>query len=100
MPMRLEIAFYRVEALRFGDRAGLSAGVLTVDRALFGDLADGEPAIGRLTAELAAPGEAVRLVHLLDAVEPRARLDGGPTFPGLLGPPETVGSGRTARLEG
>lgn len=37
---------------------------------------------------------------MLDAVEPRVKIAGGPDFPGLLGRPELVGSGRTHRLDG
>jgi glycine reductase len=48
--------------------------------------------------ELARPGERVRIVHVLDQIEPRLKLQGGPTFPGFLGPPATVGTGRTHRL--
>ncbi len=40
-------------------------------------------------------------MHVLDALEPRLKVSGaGQVFPGLAGPPQTVGAGRTNRLAG
>jgi glycine reductase len=51
--------------------------------------------------EIARPGENVRIVHCLDAIESRIKLAGtGCAFPGWLGGPETVGRGQTVRLAG
>lgn len=48
-----------------------------------------------------APGEATRIVHVLDAVEPRIKVGGDTVaFPGFLGPARTVGAGITRRLGG
>ncbi|MEE9199609.1 MAG: glycine/sarcosine/betaine reductase component B subunit, partial [Dehalococcoidia bacterium] len=48
---------------------------------------------------LVRPGDPTRLINLLDVVEPRYKASGpGNVFPGLLGPPTTVGQGRTHRL--
>ena len=50
--------------------------------------------------ELARPGEAKRIVHVLDTVRPIAKLAGsGQTFPGFEGAAELVGSGQTVRIE-
>jgi glycine reductase len=52
--------------------------------------------------DLARPGDSTRIIHVIDAVEPRWKQApaGAPTFPGFLGPPEITGSGRTNRLDG
>jgi len=101
MPMTLDLATYEVRDVRFGPRTCLRDGVLEIDaqelRALLGE----EPALEDVAIELARPGERVRIVHVLDAIEPRGRVtDPGSDFPGFLGPPLTVGGGRTNRLAG
>ena len=51
--------------------------------------------------ELARPGESTRIIHVLDAVEPRCKAEpASACFPGFLGPPSTVGEGTTHRLAG
>lgn len=48
------------------------------------------------------PGDDVRLVHVLDVVQPIARLNGGKqaVFPGILTPPDEVGMGPILRVNG
>src|SRR5512139_1140416 len=51
--------------------------------------------------DLAFPGDKTRIVRIRGIVEPRVKVSGpGCVFPGVLGPVETVGSGRTHRLSG
>jgi glycine reductase complex component B subunit alpha and beta len=99
--MRLELASFPVREVRFGSRMYLEGGVLEVDRqALLAPL-EHEPAIAWADLALAEPGESVRVVHVLDTLEPRLKVDGpGHVFPGLAGPPHTVGTGKTHRLAG
>src|SRR5258706_101334 len=51
---------------------------------------------------LDAAGEAARIPQITDVVEPRAKSRGGTAgvFPGVLGPVEPAGNGRTDRLRG
>ncbi|MFC1817335.1 glycine/sarcosine/betaine reductase component B subunit, partial [Thermodesulfobacteriota bacterium] len=45
--------------------------------------------------------EKTRIINVRDVVEPRVKVSGpGCVFPGILGPVETVGEGRTHRLSG
>ncbi len=48
------------------------------------------------------PGDDVRLVHVLDVVQPVARMNGGnqAVFPGILTPPGQVGMGPVLRMDG
>ncbi|MPZ68545.1 MAG: hypothetical protein GEU71_03345, partial [Actinobacteria bacterium] len=51
--------------------------------------------------ELVAPGDDVRIVHILDVAEPRVRIsDPGVDFPGIVGPLHPVGTGVTNRMAG
>ncbi len=99
--MRLELASFAVRDVQFGSQMRLEQGVLEIDRrALLAPLL-AEPAVASAEVALARPGEATRIVHVLDALEPRLKVNGpGQVFPGLAGPPHIVGSGRTHRLAG
>jgi glycine reductase complex component B subunit alpha and beta len=59
---------------------------------LLGDVPD----LDGVDVEIVRAGEPVRITHVLDAVEPRIRLDGRPAFP----TEGTAGEGRTNRLRG
>jgi glycine reductase len=75
--------------------------VLTVDVPSVRALALRDPRIGDVRFETAHPGDSVRVLRVLDAIEPLHKPDGGASaFPGFLGPPHTAGSGRTHRLDG
>jgi sarcosine reductase len=59
-------------------------------------LAEAEKMLASVTVTLVEPGSAVRLIHVLDAVEPRVRPDGRAAFP----TDAWAGRGRTNRLDG
>jgi glycine reductase len=99
--MRLELASYRVRDVQLGRRTALANGVLGIDVEEVRRLARQHPAIADVAVDVARPGESVRIVHVMDVVEPRARMSApGTDFPGFLSPPFTVGHGRTHRLAG
>jgi sarcosine reductase len=99
--MRLQLETRRITRLELGDHSQVAGTTLKINRGELLNLLIKDPAIQRVDLAVAHPGEDIRIVHLLDAVEPRFKLDGhSRIFPGLLGPPETVGDGRTNRLEG
>jgi glycine reductase len=99
--MRLEMRSYPVDGVVWGDETRLDGAVLTVDRGELARLADGDPRIASVSVDLVAPGEAARVIHVCDAIEPRVKVAGrGGCYPGVLGPVETVGTGVTHRLDG
>ena len=98
--MRLEIGSFRVTDFRFGAATAIRDGVLSLDRAALAAHLLEDARLSRAGIEIARPGESTRIIHVLDAVEPRVKIAGGPDFPGLLGRPELVGGGRTHRLDG
>jgi glycine reductase len=57
------------------------------------------PAIADVGVAIVRPGERTRITQLSDVIEPRTK-PGGEMFPGLLGPLEPAGFGRTNRLGG
>jgi glycine reductase len=100
--MALELQTFAVRSVTFGPRTALAHGTLTIDREEICRLAaGGGEAIASVDVELVAPGESARIIHVMDAIEPRVKVGGDATiFPGLLGPPRTVGHGVTRRLAG
>ena len=100
-PYRLDLHTIEISEVRFGDATRVDGGTLSMDRdALIGMvLEDGR--IQAAEVEIARPGDDTRIVHCLDAVEPRTKVgDGDVVFPGFLGGMDTVGSGATLRLDG
>jgi hypothetical protein len=75
--------------------ASFPADLLAVDRNRIERLVADEPALAGVEVEVVGPGEAVRITHVLDAVEPRIRPDGRPAFP----TEGRAGIGRTNRLD-
>lgn len=96
--MRLEVGWVHVADLRFGPRTALADHTLTIDREELARLLEPDPAFDRVEVELARPGESCRIVHIVDALEPRYRLE-GTNFPGALGPMGLVGEGHTRALK-
>ncbi|MFI5341183.1 MAG: glycine/sarcosine/betaine reductase component B subunit [Candidatus Methylomirabilales bacterium] len=98
--MNLEICSFAVRDVEFGARTALGGGILSVDRrALIAHLLE-DPILAEVNVEIARPGDSTRIIHILESVEPRIKVSGARDFPGLLNPPDLVGSGRTHRLEG
>lgn len=91
---------HEVRELELGERTTYSAGRLTVGEDAARDLLR-DPALGEVRLACASPGDSVRIVGVLDAVQPCTKgPGGGGVFPGLLGPALPVGRGETHVLRG
>ena len=99
--MKLEIAEFPVKQIRLGRRFRYEGQVIEVDEAALIDLVLQDPRITDATLAVAVSGEKTRITGIRDIVEPRYKVSGsGQVFPGVLGPIEDVGEGRTHRLSG
>jgi glycine reductase complex component B subunit alpha and beta len=99
--VKLTLETFTVKAVQWGARTALDGGTLSVNRDELIRLAADDRVFAAVQVELVAPGEATRIVHVLDALEPRIKVGGDTvTFPGFLGPARTVGAGLTRRLGG
>ncbi len=97
--MRLELATFPVKDIRFSKRTSYNNGVLEIDKEELVALILEDSKIASADLDIAFPGEQTRIVKVRDAVEPRVKVSGpGCVFPGILGPVETVGEGKTHRL--
>jgi glycine reductase complex component B subunit alpha and beta len=93
-------AVHRVTEVTTGDTTSYEDGRLTVSMAEAESLL-ADPAFAEVRLTWASPGDSVRIVKVLDAVEPRAKAPGdGGIFPGFLGPAKPQGRGTTHVLEG
>jgi glycine reductase len=101
--LRLELHRIFVRKLAFGAKTGVADGVLTIDKKELLSLVAEDERLGKnIDADLAMPGDSIRIVPVKDVVEPRWKIDGGKgqVFPGLLSDVETVGEGKTLVLTG
>ena len=99
--MSLEIGYFPVKLAQFGGSATYESGVLTINKDQVKGLVLSDPRIKDVAIDLVFPGDSVRVIRVLDSVEPLVKV-AGPScaFPGFNGPPRICGSGRTHRLEG
>jgi glycine reductase len=98
--MRLELAWSSVDELKPASATRHSGRHLDVDLEGLRVRLERDPRLARVRLDLAHPGEACRIGRVLDVMAPRARLDGGVDFPGVLGPLARVGHGRTLAQRG
>jgi glycine reductase len=89
-----------VRHVAFADNTGYDGSTLTVDRNdAMARLTS--PALDHVDLSWASPGEPVRIVKVLDAVEPRTKgHGGGGIFPGFVGAARPQGVGTTHVLRG
>ncbi len=96
--MRLELDLTHIKDVRFGPRTEMDGGLLLVGRDALVQLLEQEPLFERVEIELAHPGESCRIIHVLDVLEPRYKINGA-NFPGALDDFAPVGDGRTRALK-
>jgi glycine reductase complex component B subunit alpha and beta len=96
--MRLTLQWSDVRTVRAGPATRLLGPTLEVDLDGLRTLVARDPRLERVRVDLAHPGESCRIGRVMDVVAPRARLDGGADFPGVLGPLGRAGEGRTLAL--
>lgn len=99
--MKLELASFQIEDVEFGPRTELAGRRLVVNPEAVRRLVLEDSHFADVEVHLVKPGEPVRVINGLDAVEPRWKVSGpGGVFPGFVSAPTTVGEGRTHRLAG
>lgn len=97
----LELGTFQVRDVVSGHATRWKEGVLEVDLAALAESAGRETGLIGARAYVVRPGEPVRLLNALDAVEPAVKADDPKgTFPGVVGTLAVAGSGLTHRLEG
>jgi sarcosine reductase len=84
-----------------GRRFGYRGETLEVDEPALQETILRDRRIAEASLTVVSPGEKARITGIRDVVEPRVKVSGGgQVFPGILGPVQPVGAGRTHRLSG
>jgi len=99
-PFQLDVHTIGIDDVRLGDSTGISDGTLTISTDEVSTIVLEDHRIAAVDIEIVRPGESARIVHCLDAAEPRTKIGEGSVFPGFLADMETVGKGETVRLAG
>jgi sarcosine reductase len=97
--MRLELANYPVHDIQLTDHMAYADGTLYVDATAVREHILARCDFDDVQLAVVRPGEETRVIHIVDAVEPRWKPSGS-AFPGYLGPRTGAGTGRVHRLGG
>ncbi|UCG68799.1 MAG: hypothetical protein JSV09_13530, partial [Thermoplasmata archaeon] len=98
--MHLELCTYSIKDVVFDKSSGIADGIVRIDKGEIEQNLYTDSRFKKVHIDIARPGEMARVIHILDIIEPRAKFGSDlHIFPGFLGPPATVGSGVTHRLE-
>jgi glycine reductase len=99
--MRLELADFPVKEIHLSRAFRYQGGTLEVDKRALEEMILRDGRIAHASVAVVRPGDKVRVTGIRDLVEPRVKVSGnGQVFPGILGPVEAAGEGRTHRLSG
>jgi glycine reductase len=97
----LTIASFDCHRIQRAETLSLEDGVLFLNPDALGTLVEHEPAIRGTQIHLVQPGDPVRIMNVLDVVEPAVkRPRATATFPGTLGDIARAGTGLTHRVAG
>lgn len=99
--MRLKMVNYKVNSANFGENTAYRGGTMTINQAELRNHLLEDKRLQNVELDLALPGEKTRVIHILDAIEPRLKPDQSVSaYPGFLSLPYRVGSGTTMCLAG
>lgn len=91
----------RIGEAERGSGTRFANGRSIIDAAEIVAIVEEDRRIRQAEVHLVKPGDDVRLVHVLDVVQPIARMDGSQNvFPGILSPPGDIGMGPVLRING
>lgn len=99
--MRLEIESMDIKGIQVGPKTCVEKRVLYVNLKELEEILLRDRRIRSVELNLVHPGERVRIVNLMDVVQPRCKIDKVEAdFPGFIGRLQIAGSGRTRSLRG
>jgi glycine reductase complex component B subunit alpha and beta len=99
--MALTLAIHPVSEVRFDGTTRLNGAILDIDKNGLRQLVLQDARMESADFEIVRPGESCRAGPVFDIIEPRAKEPGAsPDWPGILGAPQTAGSGTTHVLQG
>lgn len=98
--MKLELGLFNVANAIPNGRTYLQGQTLFVDLNELRQVLSEDSRFSKVEVEIVHPGDPVRLINVLDVIEPRIKVEGGEAFPGWDGRMGIAGTGRTYALKG
>jgi sarcosine reductase len=99
--MKLNLGTFNVYDVTSSSTTAYADGVLKINIQEIRDAVLQDTIFADVRVDIVKPGEEKRIIHVLDVIEPRIKLDKNmEAFPGFMSPPVTVGRGTTYRLSG
>lgn len=98
--MKLELGLFHIKNIVKGGRTFIQDQTLFVNINELKELVANDRCFSRVEFKIVHPGESVRIINVLDVLEPRIKVEGGGTFPGWTGEMGLVGMGKTYALRG
>ncbi len=99
--MRLEIESIDIGDIRTDSRTYAEKGVLHINPTEFEKLILEDPRIKSVDISLVKPGENVRILNVVDVIQPRCKIDPADAdFPGFVGKMQIAGKGKARSLRG
>jgi glycine reductase len=99
--MRLELGKIKIENIAFSERTCVKDNTLYINKGELSRCLEEDPHIQHVEIELARPGESVRIIPVIDIVEPRVKIgQATDVFPGILTDMQAAGEGITHVLDG
>ena len=98
--MKLEFGRFNVENAIPNGRTYLQGQTLFVDLNELKQIIAADHRFSKIEIDIVHPGDPVRLINVLDVIEPRIKVEGGEAFPGWDGKMGVAGAGRTYALKG
>lgn len=98
--MKLEMGYFHVQDIVFGDKTFFENGLLTINKKEALDIVFEDDNITTADLFIAKKGDPIRITPVKEAVEPRCKVSGGVMFPGVINKLAPAGQGRTHVLKG
>ena len=99
--MELEFFDFPVQNVVFGEKTALEGTVLTINREEMARQIDPDGFFSDVQIDIARPGEAVRIINIMDVMQPRCKeSDAESPYPGMFSSMQLAGTGRTYVLQG
>jgi sarcosine reductase len=98
--VKLELGIFNIENVIPADRTSIRDRRLYVNLDDLGQMIAEDTRFSKVEVKIVHPGDSVRIINVLDVIEPRAKVEGGVTFPGWLGAMGIAGVGKTHVLKG
>ncbi len=99
--MKLTVETITIHDVQFGGETVFQDGILYINKEDIYDFAKEEKCFHTLNIDIVRPGQSARIVHVVDVVQPRCKVEGSVDWPGVLTDEYKIaGQGLTRSIDG